>query len=125
VAYEPERLQQKFQNPTLSNAINDAFGTMERQLIDMKEQRTRRTKVQHHDSLNRFHGQVAEMHPDEDYGFLLNKDGGLLYFHRNSMLDGDFDALKRGAELHYVEEVGDTGPIATKVWVKAAAESKA
>jgi cold shock CspA family protein len=45
----------------------------------------------------------------------MTKEGGLLYFHRNSMLTGDFDSLQRGDEVSYVEEVGDTGPIATKV----------
>ena len=35
------------------------------------------------------------------------------------MLSGDFDDLKRGDEVYYVEDVGDTGPIATKVRVKA------
>ena len=39
VAYEPERLQQKFQNPDLGNAISDAFAAAERQLIDFKRQR--------------------------------------------------------------------------------------
>jgi hypothetical protein len=43
-----------------------------------------------------------------------------LYFHRNSLLSGHFDSLTRGDELYYVEDVGDTGPIATKVRVKAA-----
>ena len=41
-------------------------------------------------------GQVAELNPDRDFGFLLTKEGGLLYFHRNSMLAGDFDALSCG-----------------------------
>jgi len=34
------------------------------------------------------------------------------------MLSGDFDRLTRGEEVSYVEEVGDTGPIASKVRVK-------
>jgi cold shock CspA family protein len=34
------------------------------------------------------------------------------------MLSGDFDTLERGQEVHYVEDIGDTGPIATKVRVK-------
>ncbi len=55
------------------------------------------------------------MQPEKDHGFLMTKEGGLLYFHRNSVLAGDFDALKRGDEVHYVEEMGDTGPLATKV----------
>jgi cold shock CspA family protein len=40
-----------------------------------------------------------------------------LYFHRNSLLSGEFDHLHRGDEVSYVEDVGDTGPIATKVRV--------
>ena len=32
---------------------------------------------------------------------------------------GDFDALVRGDEVYYVEEMGDTGPTAAKVRVKA------
>jgi cold shock CspA family protein len=42
----------------------------------------------------------------------------LLYFHRNAVLIGDFDRLDRGDEVYYVEDLGDTGPIATKVRVK-------
>jgi len=63
-------------------------------------------------------GHVAEIPPDEDFGFLLTASGSLLYFHRNSLLTGDFERLKRGDEVHYVEGLGDTGPTATKVRVK-------
>jgi cold shock CspA family protein len=48
----------------------------------------------------------------------MTKEGGLLYFHRNALLIGDFDALERGDQVYYNEDVGDTGPIATKVRVK-------
>jgi cold shock CspA family protein len=115
VAYEPERLQLKYQRPDLHNAISDAFATAEQILIEYKRQLDGQTKAVHHDAQNQFLGQVAEMHPEEDHGFLLTKEGGLLYFHRNGLLSGDFDNLKRGDEVHYVEEMGDTGPIAAKV----------
>jgi cold shock CspA family protein/ribosome-associated translation inhibitor RaiA len=115
VAYEPERLQKRFQNPDLHNAIHDAFEAAERQLVDFKRQREGSSQVDRHDSQNQFLGQVAEMHADEDHGFLMTKEGGLLYFHRNSLLNGDFDSLTRGDAVHYVEEIGDTGPIAAKV----------
>ena len=42
----------------------------------------------------------------------------MLYFHRNSLLGGNFDDLDRGDAVTYVEKVGDTGPIATKVRVR-------
>ena len=118
VSHEPEHLQQKFQDPDLRVAINEAFRIAERQLLNFKEQLKGRTKSPQRDVENQFLGQVAEIDPAADHGFLLTKEGGLLYFHRNSLLIGDFDALKRGDALHYVEDVGDTGPIATKVRVR-------
>jgi cold shock CspA family protein len=60
------------------------------------------------------------MAAEKDHGFVMTKEGGLLYFHRNAVLIGDFDRLRRGDAVSYVEEVGDTGPIATKIRVKAA-----
>jgi ribosome-associated translation inhibitor RaiA/cold shock CspA family protein len=119
VAHEPDRLQRKFQTPDLHNAINEAFRIAERQLSAYKEQLKDRTAAGGHEAANEYRGQVAELTPQKDFGFLLTAAGGLLYFHRNSILSGDFDRLKIGTEVHYVEEVGDTGPIATKVRVKA------
>lgn len=119
VAPDPEQLKRRYQSPDLRNAINESFRIAERQLFELKEQRSRRTKEAHHDGANQYLGQVAEMHLERDHGFLLTKEGGLLYFHRNAVLSGEFDKLSRGDELHYVEEIGDTGPIATKVRVKS------
>ena len=108
----------KYKRPDLRNAINEAFRIAERQLLDLKEQRDGRSRTRHHDSGQQSLGQVAEITPEQDFGFLMTKEGGLLYFHRNAMLSGDFDELERGDEVHYVEDIGDTGPIATKVRVK-------
>lgn len=120
VAHEPEHLQRHFQSPDLKTAIGEAFRIAERQVIALKEQRHGRTKQPHHDGENQFLGQVTEIFPEADHGFLLTKEGGSLYFHRNAMLTGDFDSLSRGDSLYYVEDIGDTGPIATKVRVKSA-----
>ncbi len=119
VSHKPEHLQRKFQRPDLRNAIHEAFRIAERRLRDLKEQRERRTKDRVHDSENQSLGQIAELNPDKEHGFLMTKEGGLLYFHRNAVLSGDFDSLRRGDEVYYVEDVGDTGPIASKVRVKA------
>jgi cold shock CspA family protein/ribosome-associated translation inhibitor RaiA len=118
VAHEPDHLQRKFQSPDLRNAINEAFRIAERRLRDFKDVRTRHAAVEQHESANEFLGQVAELHPENDHGFLMTKEGSLLYFHRNSVLSGDFDKLTRGQDVYYVEAVGDTGPTASKVRVK-------
>ena len=118
VAHEPEHLQRKFQSPDLNNAIHEAFRIAERRLQDIKKTREANGRVQAEGGEERFAGQVAEIYPLRDYGYLLNKDGALLHFHRNAILTGDFDYLVRGTEVFYVEESGDTGPHAKKVWVK-------
>jgi ribosome-associated translation inhibitor RaiA/cold shock CspA family protein len=120
VSHEPDHLLRKYQRPDLRNAINEAFRVAERRLHDMKEQLEDRSQRSPHEVANQSLGQIAEMRPEEDFGFLLTKEGSLLYFHRNSVLSGDFDQLSRGDDVHYNEAVGDTGPIATKVRVKAA-----
>jgi len=121
VAHEPDRLQRKFQRPDLHNAINEAFRLAELQLTELKRKMTDHATAMTHESVNEFRGQVAEIRDGEDFGFLMTKEGGLLYFHRNALLSGEFGRLRRGDEVTYVEDVGDTGPIATKVRVKEAA----
>jgi ribosome-associated translation inhibitor RaiA/cold shock CspA family protein len=119
VSHEPDRLLRKYQHPDLHKAINEAFRVAERRLHDMKEQLEDRSQRSAHDAGSQSLGQVAELRPEEDFGFLLTKEGSLLYFHRNSVLSGDFDRLSRGDEVRYNEALGDTGPIATKLRVKA------
>jgi len=121
VSHEPDHLMRKYQRPDLHHAIIEAFRIAERRLLDIKEQRDGRTKAAQHDAPNQALGQVAEIDPGGEFGFLLTQQGGLLYFHRNSMLSGNFDDLRRGHEVYYVQGTGDTGPVASKVRVKRAA----
>lgn len=121
VSHEPDHLMRKYQRPDLHKAINEAFRIAERRLVGIKERRDGRTKQPHHDAPNQALGEVAEIDPGGDFGFLLTKEGGMLYFHRNSVLSGNFDDLRRGHEVYYVEVMGDTGPVASKVRVKRTA----
>ncbi len=115
VSHEPGHLQRKFQAPDLHNAIHEAFRIAEQRLSKYKDKLTDKTSAQTHEAALEFVGQVAELQPDKDFGFLMTKEGGLLYFHRNSVLTGNFDGLRRGDDVTYVEEMGDTGPTASKV----------
>ncbi|HZT24322.1 MAG TPA: HPF/RaiA family ribosome-associated protein [Pseudolabrys sp.] len=118
VAHEPDRLQRRYQAPDLRNAINEAFRIAERRLTKYKDKLTDHGIAEMmHEASNEFRGQIAELHPEQDFGYVMTKEGGLLYFHRNSVLAGDFDALHRGDDVTYVEGEGDTGPTASKVRV--------
>jgi cold shock CspA family protein len=52
-----------------------------------------------------------------DYGQLITPDQRLIYFHRNSVVNGDFDKLEIGAEVRFVEETGEEGPQASTVMI--------
>lgn len=118
VSHEPAHLQRKFQAPDLSNAINEAFRIAERALSKYKDKLgDHGTAAMVHEASNEFRGQIADLPPDKDFGFLMTKEGGLLYFHRNSVLFGNFETLRRGDAVSYVESLGDTGPVASKVRV--------
>lgn len=115
VAHEPERLQRKFQRPDLHNAINEAFRIATQQLSALKEERSSKHNARHREDGYELTGQVAELRPEEDFGFVLTGDGSLLYFHRNAMTNGDFDRLRRGDGVTYVVTDSDTGPVAGRV----------
>lgn len=112
VSREPHRAREKYASPDVYKALRDAFDAAERQLLDYKRQINGDVKV-HTES---FAGQVAAVHPDRDHGFILTNTGTQLYFHRNSVMEGDLEDLAQGQSVHYVETAGDTGPTAAKVW---------
>ena len=94
-------------------AIRDAFDTMRRQLEDYARRHDQRLKVHAPPP----HGRIVELNPAEDYGRIETLDGRLVYFHRNSVLDADFDGLSIGAEVRFDEEAGERGPQASTVHV--------
>jgi cold shock CspA family protein/ribosome-associated translation inhibitor RaiA len=96
----------------LSQAIREAFDTARRQLEDYA--REQRGAVKSHEAPTV--GRVIRLEPELDYGFVETADGREIYFHRNSVLGGDFDALRPGAEVRFVEEQGEKGPQASSLF---------
>lgn len=93
--------------------VRDAFKAATRQLQD--HVRRQRGDVKAHEMPP--HGRIVELHPELDYGKLESSDGRLIYFHRNSVNDSNFDSLELGAEVRFAEEMGDDGPQASSVSV--------
>jgi cold shock CspA family protein len=94
-------------------AIRDAFAAARRKLEDYA--RRHRHDVKSHEPAP--HAKVARVYADEGYGFLETPDGREVYFHRNSVLHGQFDGLQPGTEVTFVEEAGEKGPQASTVAV--------
>jgi len=112
VSRQPKKAQEKYADPDVYTSVRDAFQAAERQLKEYKAQL--RGEVKTH--AVEVPGQVASLMPQEDHGFILTGSGALLYFHRNSVMDNDFDSLGVGDPVEYVEAMGDTGPTAAKVF---------
>ena len=94
-------------------AVRDAFNAAGQQLEEYAGRIRRDVKTHEVPP----HGKISELNTEEGYGKIESSDGREIYFHRNSVLNADFDKLKVGAEVRFVEEEGDKGPQASTVRV--------
>jgi ribosomal subunit interface protein len=95
-------------------AIRDAFDAARRQLEDAG--RRHRSQVKTHEAPA--HGLIARLYQEENYGLIRASDGREIYFHRNSVVNADFDKLVTGEPVRFSEEPGDKGPQASTVIVE-------
>ncbi len=92
-------------------AIRDAFDAVRRQLQDFILKQ--RGEVKAHPEAP--HGTIKELFPVMDYGVIETADARQIYFHRNSLLNIDFDDLNIGDSVHFTEHMGEKGPQASSV----------
>lgn len=96
-------------------AIRDAFDAARRQLEDFVRQR--RGEVKTHDPVPQ--GRIAKLNPSEGYGLIETNDNREIYFHRNSLVNQDFDKLHVGMSVHFSAEMGEQGPQASSVHIES------
>ena len=94
-------------------AVRDAFKAARRKLQDYA--RKQRGDIKAHDVPP--HGSISEIIPSQDFGRIVSSDGRDIYFHRNSVVDGDFDMLEEGDQVWFSEEAGEEGPQASTVHI--------
>ena len=94
----------------LDTVVLGAFKAMRRQLRELVERQ--RGDVKTHAEPHAF---VVRLFRDAGYGFLETLENREVYFHRNTVGDGDFDDLEIGAEVRFEETKGEMGPQATTV----------
>jgi cold shock CspA family protein/ribosome-associated translation inhibitor RaiA len=92
--------------------INQAFGAIESQV--KKTAQLRRSEVKPREAEPR--GLVASLSP-EGFGFIKSFDNRDVYFHRDSVLHGDFERLAVGTEVRFNAEEGEKGLQASSVQV--------
>jgi cold shock CspA family protein len=92
-------------------AVNDAFKRARRQLQDNARRMEGMIKSHEGQPI----GTVVRLDPAGEFGFLRSSDGAEIYFHRNSLLDGEFSDLAVGTRVLFAEEIGEKGAQATTV----------
>ncbi|MDA8164154.1 MAG: HPF/RaiA family ribosome-associated protein [Desulfobacteraceae bacterium] len=112
----------------LPTTIRSGFDAMRRQLQELMEKQ--RGEVKAHPLEQEATALVTRLFPVEGYGFLTTPDGRELYFHRNAVLNNDFDRLELGTGVRFAEEMGEEGlqastvQIIDKPGVRAASEAE-
>lgn len=94
-------------------AVRDVFNAAFRKLEAYAERQ--RADVKFHEEPP--HGRISYLAPYEGFGRIETAEGREIYFHKNSVLNADFDALEIGTEVRYAEEEGEQGPQASTVKV--------
>ncbi|MBE9080325.1 HPF/RaiA family ribosome-associated protein [Romeria aff. gracilis LEGE 07310] len=96
----------------LEVVIRDTFAAAERQLKELNERQHDQVKAHPTQSVT---GIITQLFPEEGYGFLKTLEGQEIYFHRNSVLQNDYDRLAIGTGVHFFVEEGEEGPQASTV----------
>jgi cold shock CspA family protein len=98
----------------LTSVIRDAFEAARRQLQKVAEKQRGRVKTHPEQELM---GLVVRLFREQGYGFLRALDGREIYFHRNAVLNDDFDRLEVGTGVRFDEGLGEAGPQASTVQI--------
>jgi ribosomal subunit interface protein len=100
-------------NEDLYVAIRDSFNAAKRKLEEFMTHQRREVKF--HEETPQ--GKITSLFIDKGFGFLTKPDGTEVYFHKNSLLNKEFEKLKVGAKVRFAEEMGAKGPQASSVTV--------
>lgn len=92
-------------------SIRDAFKSAQRQLENVVKRS--QEKVKSHEPPA--HGWILTLFPANDSGTIESSDGREIYFHRNSLLTGNYDELTVGMEVRFVEHEDSEVPRASSV----------
>ncbi|MBN1815870.1 MAG: HPF/RaiA family ribosome-associated protein [Sedimentisphaerales bacterium] len=97
----------------LEIVLKDIFSIAARTLRKLVDQQHGQTKTHPNHQVTAL---VDRLFPEKDFGFLRTVDtNDDIYFHKNSVRNGDFNRMRPGAGVRFHAELGDKGLQATTV----------
>ncbi|MCE9523131.1 MAG: cold shock domain-containing protein [Alphaproteobacteria bacterium] len=105
------RVEDQPEQEHLGVSLRKAFAQARRRLQDTVREMRGDVKARTSPDM----GQVRKLFGRSGYGIIETNDGRDIYFHRNSVAEGNFRNMKIGAHVRLVETDGEMGPQASTV----------
>lgn len=100
-------------NENIYIALREAFAVARRRLEEFSRLQKGDGKNGHFLKIP-LTGRIARIFSDQGYGFIETENGDDVYFH-HSVVKPAFDQLTVGMPVHFLEEMGNKGPQASRV----------
>lgn len=97
---------------SLDTVLRDVFSKGRRKLQEHVRKQRGEVKVHPEQQTT---ATVVRIFHNEGYGFIRTLDNREIYFHENSVVNGDFARMEIGTGVRYVEVLGEEGPQASTV----------
>lgn len=94
-------------------ALRDAFDAAKRKLADFSRIQEGRIKQKSIPA----HARIIRLIDYDDCGFVVTEDHREIYFHRNALVNAEFEKLHVGQEVRFAETMGENGPQITSLQV--------
>lgn len=98
----------------IPSVIREAFEAAKKQL--RKLIRVQRNEIKVHPE-QQTGGIISKLFLFEGYGFIRTINGRDVYFHKNSLINKNFEELKEGDGARFFEEDGEKGPQASTIQI--------
>jgi cold shock CspA family protein/ribosome-associated translation inhibitor RaiA len=99
---------------TLYSVIREVYDAVQRQLKELVQRQRGQLKSHPGQEVSAI---VTRVYREKGFGFIRTIDGREIYFHRNSLINKEFESLSEGMGVNFEEELGERGPQATSVKV--------
>ena len=101
----------------LDTVVREAFSKAERQVKDLTQKQRESEHSKQHQAIDTT-AIVTKLFREDGYGFIKSLDmDEEVYFHRNSVIHGDFDRIELGTGVRYTAVEGEQGLQASSVHI--------
>jgi len=103
-----------YKDDALPTVIRDAFDAARKQLKKLVDLQRDEVKVHPEQEVRAI---ITSLNKDAGFGYITTINGREIYFHRNSVVNKEFEKLVEGQGVRFAEAMGDKGPQASTIQV--------